>query len=57
MNRNVYVIGSYSSRFGKWPNLTHKDLMREAYINVPNDSGIEPAYVGRTTLETGTACW
>lgn len=43
MSKNVYVIGSYSSRFGKWPDLTHKDLVREAYVNVLNDSGLESA--------------
>jgi len=44
MNKNVYVVGSYSSRFGKFPDLTHKDLVREAYLNVLADSGIESAH-------------
>lgn len=36
---NVYVIGSYMTRFQKWPDKTHRDLVREAYLEVLKDAG------------------
>jgi len=39
--RNVYIVGSYSSKFTKSPHLSHKDLVREAYLGALADSGIE----------------
>ena len=39
--RNVYVIGSYSTQFKKWPEKTYKDLVREAYLGVLQDVGWE----------------
>jgi len=39
--RNVYIIGSYSTQFRKWPELTHKELTRDAYLNVLMDAGME----------------
>lgn len=38
--QSVYVIGSYSTQFGKWVDKTHKDLTRMAYLGVLNDAGI-----------------
>ena len=38
---DVYIIGSYSTRFQKWPDKSFKDLTREAYLGVLGDSGLE----------------
>jgi hypothetical protein len=32
--RDVYVIGAYSRRFGKWLEKSMKDLTRDAYPSV-----------------------
>ena len=37
----VYMIGSYSTKFGKWIEATHKDLARETYTGVMKDAGID----------------
>lgn len=37
---NVYIVGSYSSAFGKFPDTTHKDLTREVYLGVLADAGL-----------------
>jgi len=37
----VYVIGSFSTKFGKRIEDTHKDLTRETYLGVLQDAGIE----------------
>ena len=37
--RNVYIIGSYSTQFKKWPERSFKDLVREAYMGVLEDVG------------------
>jgi acetyl-CoA acetyltransferase len=48
--QNAYVIGSYSTQFKKWPDLTNKQLTREAFVGVLQDAGwqngeaIENAY-------------
>jgi acetyl-CoA acetyltransferase len=39
---DVYVIGSYSTPFKRWPDKTMKDLTRMAYMGVLEDAGIEP---------------
>ncbi len=39
--KNVFVIGSYSTQFKKWPEKTHKELTRDAYVNVLRDAGME----------------
>jgi acetyl-CoA acetyltransferase len=36
----VYVIGSYSTKFGKWIEKSYKDLTRMAYLGVLEDAGI-----------------
>jgi acetyl-CoA acetyltransferase len=38
--RDVYVIGAYSTQFKKWPEKSHKDLTREAYLGVLEDAGM-----------------
>jgi len=38
---DVYIIGSYSTRFQKWPDRSFKDLTREAYMGVLSDAGLE----------------
>lgn len=37
--RDVFVIGAYSSQFGKHPGMSHTDLAREAVIGVYSDAG------------------
>jgi len=39
--RDVYVIGSYSTQFKKWPEKTFKQMMREAYLGVLQDAKME----------------
>lgn len=39
--KDVYLIGCYSTQFKKWPELTFKDLVREAYLGVLADAGLE----------------
>ena len=39
--KNVYVLGSYSTPIKKWPEKSHKDLVREAYMGVLKDAGFE----------------
>lgn len=39
---DVYVIGSYSTQFKRWPEKSIKDLTRMAYLGVLQDAGIEP---------------
>lgn len=41
MNRNVYIIGTYSTQFKKWPEKSFKDLSRDAYLGVLKDAGME----------------
>lgn len=36
---DVYVIGAYSTAFGRHANRSHKDLTREAYMGVMADAG------------------
>ncbi len=42
----VYMIGSYSTKFGKWIEATHKDLARETYTGVMKDAGIDSEDIG-----------
>lgn len=37
---DAYIVGSYSSAFGKFPDRTHKDLTREVYLGVLADAGL-----------------
>jgi len=37
----VYIIGSFSTRFKKWPEKDFRDLVREAYVGVLTDAGME----------------
>lgn len=39
--RDVYVIGSYSTQFKKWPDRSFKDLTRDAYLGVLQDAKME----------------
>jgi acetyl-CoA acetyltransferase len=39
--RDVYVIGSYSTRFKKWLDKSTKDLTRDAYLGVLEDAGMK----------------
>lgn len=39
MKKEIYVIGSYQTVFKRWPEKTHKDLTREAYLGVLKDIG------------------
>ena len=38
---NVYVIGSYSTVFKKWPDKSGKELTRDALIGVVEDAGLK----------------
>ena len=54
--RDVYIIGSYSTQFKKWLELSFKDLVREAYLGVLQDAamengdGIKFAYFGNCVM-------
>ena len=39
--KNVYVIGSYTTQFRKWPEKNFKELTREAYLGVLKDAGMK----------------
>ncbi len=39
--KDVYIIGSCSTQFKKWPDKTYKQLTRDAYLQVLKDAGIE----------------
>jgi len=41
MNRNVYILGTDSTRFQKWPDKSFKDLAGETYLAVLKDAGME----------------
>ena len=38
---DIYIIGSYCTRFQRWPDKSHKDLTRDAYLGVLADAGFE----------------
>ena len=38
--RDVFVIGTATTRFQRWPDLTHIDLTRQAYEAVLADAGL-----------------
>jgi acetyl-CoA acetyltransferase len=54
MSGNVYMIGSYSTQFRKWPEESFRDLTRDAVSGVLTDAGmddgreIELAWFGHT---------
>ena len=56
--RDVYVIGSYSTRFKKWLDKSMKDLTRDTYLGVLEDAGmkdgrdIEFAWFGNCAMGT-----
>ena len=39
--KNVYIIGTYSTQFKKWPEKSFKDLTRDTYLGVLEDAGFE----------------
>ena len=39
--RDVYIIGSYSTQFKKWPEKSYKDLTKDAYLSVLKDVQFE----------------
>lgn len=39
--RDVYIIGTYSTAFRRWPDKSYKDLTREAYLGALRDAGLE----------------
>jgi acetyl-CoA acetyltransferase len=41
MTRDVFILGSYTTTFGKYPEKTFKQLTREAYLGVLEDSGLD----------------
>jgi acetyl-CoA acetyltransferase len=38
---DIFIIGTYCTRFQKWPEKSHKELTREAYLGVLADAGFE----------------
>jgi len=55
---DVWIVGSHSTAFGKFPDRSFKDLTRETYLGVLADSGIdgddiEFAYVGNCLAGAG----
>lgn len=38
---DAWIIGAYSTAFGRLPDTSYKDLAREAYLGVLNDAGLE----------------
>jgi len=56
--RDVYVMGSYSTRFKKWLDRSMKDLTRDTYLGVLEDAGmkdgrdIEFAWFGNCAMGT-----
>ncbi|MBL0193204.1 MAG: thiolase family protein [Myxococcales bacterium] len=45
MRREVFVLGSSTTQFRRWPERTHRDLLREAYTAALEDAGVDPARV------------
>lgn len=39
--QDVYVVGAYSTIFKKWPERSYRDLVREAYLGMLEDAGLE----------------
>jgi len=39
--KDVFLIGTYSSKFGKFADKSYRDLVREAYLEVLADAGME----------------
>jgi len=39
--RDVYIIGTYSTQFKKWPDRSFKELTRDAYLEVLKDAKME----------------
>lgn len=54
--RDVYVLGSTTTKFQRWPDRSHEDLVREAVLGVLSDAGltdgsaIASAHVGTCAL-------
>jgi acetyl-CoA acetyltransferase len=49
MIKNVYVIGTYSTKFQKWPDKSGKELTRDALVGVLQDAGLDGAGVVEST--------
>lgn len=63
MMGNVYILGAHSTRFGKRPGDSFRDLARETYLGVLRDAGLENgddigfAWFGNCGMGTyGQAC-
>lgn len=41
MSESVYIIGTYSTPFRRWPDKSFKELTREAYIGSIHDAGLD----------------
>jgi acetyl-CoA acetyltransferase len=56
MMKDVYVLGSFSTPFKRWPEKSFKDLTREAYLGAVQDAGladpqvIEAAWFGNCIM-------
>ncbi|MCA8923099.1 MAG: thiolase family protein [Planctomycetes bacterium] len=43
----AFVVGAFTTEFGRLPGRTHKDLAREAALGALTDAGVDAAAVGR----------
>lgn len=43
--RDVFVLGTSTTPFRRWPERTHRDLLREAYAAALEDAGVDPTRV------------
>ncbi len=43
--RDVFVLGAATTPFRRWPERTHRDLLREAYTAALGDAGVDPARI------------
>lgn len=56
MSEAVYILGAYSTPFGRWPDKGFKDLTRDAYLGAVQDAGqddplvVEAAWFGNCVM-------
>ncbi len=46
--RDVFVLGTSTTPFRRWPHKSHRELAREAYLAVLEDAGLEPERIDGT---------
>ena len=53
----VYIIGAYSTAFGRRPQDSVKDLTREAYLGVLADAGLDDGGIIETAFFGNCGMW